>query len=208
MTRQHANFVFTFLMLISLATMSSAVLEAQETYAPFGLTKGLSVPAVRKRVRVLTKVAIEQYTYTTDSVPRPHHAFELYALIITPSTGLCKIVGIGRTIDNDNYGTELREAFRQLQEPLTAKYGQPHMLDSLDAEYGFKDSASWMMSLYEKQRTYAAAWAGADSAGVGGGIAAITLEAVGLSPSDGFLRLSYFLDNFNECYAEITKDAL
>src|SRR5688572_26710303 len=61
-----------------------------------------------------------QYRIT---VPLPNKEFEFYLAVATPSTGICKVSGVGHNHENDDYGTRVRAAFEDLRSALGAKYG-------------------------------------------------------------------------------------
>jgi len=102
--------------------------------------------------KVITLKDDGNYSYSTSSLPRSHPDFNLYTLRITPTHGLCSIVAMGRVINTSVYGTELINAFNNIESSLTSKYGTPKHLDYLLPGSIWHEPNDWMMSLLKKER--------------------------------------------------------
>lgn len=194
-----------FALVVAGSILAVPTASAQETAHPFGLTFGTSLAGMKKLIPGLTATEATN-TYVATSVPTPYPGFESYGFFISSAHGLCRVVAIGATIEDDRYGTETRADFRALQEALTTKYGEPFVVDSLIAETYLKGPEYWAMNLSDNARVFAAVWPKGDGP-LGFGLNAIELEAKGLSSSSTFLRLMYDGANIEACREEV-KDAL
>jgi hypothetical protein len=155
---------------------------------PFGLTRGMTRAQI---IATVGQSAIREEkgdTLTLTRVPKPHGEFESYVLIIAPRDGLLKIIAVGGTVENDSYGTEIRDRFNHIRDALTNVYGVGRDLDYLKSGSIWTDDRDFMMGLTKKERDLVTYWLGPTNSS---DITAIGLEAKGLSSSDGYLTLGY-----------------
>lgn len=170
---------------------------------PFGLEAGLSNDLIAKmsgQALVLTDKVQSLYLLTTP--PKPNNLFEQYALVISPTVGLCQIRAIGKMIDTNNFGHQLKDQFSTLQTSLSAVYGQPQVLDSLMPGSIWKESRDWMMGLREKDRSLIAEWNSTPASPLKNGIEGITMVARAQSGSEGYVMLQYSFSNYKTCTDE------
>jgi hypothetical protein len=123
-------------------------------------------------------------------------------VVVTASQGLCKVGGIGRTIQSSSFGTEIHDEFDQLEEALEKRYGKHKAFDFLRAGSIWDDSQDWMMSLAKKERRLAAFWGSEWGSSTPQGLQAIALQAHALGPSRGYVNLAYEFENFDKCNTE------
>jgi hypothetical protein len=128
---------------------------------PFGFKRGMTraqVIALVGRDSVDTKES-EADILVVSSAPKAHPAFDKYILFISPTEGLLKIRASGKTIDTDDTGSELRNAFDDIVKGVTQKYGvRTEALDFCNGGVGCSGEDVWMLGLLEKNRTLATYW--------------------------------------------------
>ncbi|BDM23649.1 hypothetical protein KMS_R34060 [Pseudomonas sp. LRP2-20] len=170
---------------------------------PFGLEAGLSKDLIERMTGQLLTVEDEaQSLYMLESPPKPNDAFEQYGLIISPTVGLCQIRAIGKTINTNDYGHQLRDAFNGLQSALTTVYGKPQVLDALMPGSIWKDSRDWMMALRKKDRSLIAEWKSTQSAPLKSDVKNITMVARAQNTDKGYIVAQYSFSNEPTCEAE------
>lgn len=170
---------------------------------PFGLEAGLSKELIEKMSGQSLVLSDEvQSLYILTAPPKPNDAFEQYALVVSPTVGLCQIRAVGKTIDTNNFGHQLKDRFTTLQASLSAVYGTPLVLDTLMPGSIWKDSRDWMMGLNKKDRSLLAEWAGTPTAPLKSDIEKITMVARAQSSSQGYVMLQYSFKNHKICVDE------
>lgn len=170
---------------------------------PFGLEAGLSKDLIERMTGQLLTLRDEaQSLYMLESPPKPNDAFEQYGLVISPTVGLCQIRAIGRTINTNDYGHQVRDAFDNLQSALTTAYGKPKVLDALMPGSIWKDSRDWMMSLHKKDRSLIAEWKSTQSAPLKSDVKSITMVARAQGSDKGYVVAQYSFANDPTCEAE------
>jgi len=128
---------------------------------PFGLKMGMKVSEFKD----LTPVKGVKNMYTVKTVPKPHNGFESYKLIFHPKTGLCGIKGIGKVIQTNSFGTQIKSEFKDLKKLLDKAYGNGEIIDRLMVGSIWKDSDDWLMALGKKERDLVAYWMDEDEDG-------------------------------------------
>ena len=189
----------------ALASPYLAVAQASSSGGPFGLRMAMS-QAELSRIGKLEQLKGSN-VFSIARVPKPHNAFESYAVIFTPSQGLCKVAGIGKTIETSAHGVQLKSAFESMEEALTRKYGNHKRNDFLSPGSIWDEPEDWMMGLQQKDRYLSTFWDEEEKSTLADNIEAISLETIGLSRTSGFLRLSYEFSNFGACSAELDMEA-
>lgn len=170
---------------------------------PFGLEAGLTKELIEKMSGQSLILSDEvQSLYILTAPPKPNDAFEQYALVVSPTVGLCQIRAVGKTIETNNFGHQLKDRFASLQTSLSAVYGTPLVLDTLMPGSIWKDSRDWMMGLNKKDRSLLAEWAGTPTAPLKNEIDKITMVARAQSSSQGYVMLQYSFKNHKTCVDE------
>jgi hypothetical protein len=134
--------------------------------------------------------------FTLNTAPRSHPQFESYALVVSPTTGLCKITAFGIAITTSRYGEELQARFEALDKALQAKYGPRELLDSLRPGSTWNQPQYWMRGLDKKERALSSLWSTESQSTLTDNIDSIVLDAVALDDEHGFLTLTYEFTNF------------
>jgi hypothetical protein len=174
---------------------------------PFGLTLGMDFVTFRKQFAVDSNVAVRG-VYTVRRVPRPMPEFESVQVVAAPKAGVCKITGIGVTLESNAFGDQVRSAFSDLRTLVVEKYGTPKDFDFLQAGSIWKDRQDWMMALRKKERTLTAIWTTKDGATLPTTTDAIMLSSNALSANQAFLRLSFDGTALDACIKELRPNAL
>ena len=144
------------LLVVSLFLIRVAI--AQQ--GPFGFERGMTREQI---VKIVGKDAVMHdpkdaaYLLVLTTAPKPHSAFEKYILFISPAAGLLKVNAVGKTIECNAYGTDLKTSFNDVVSGVSKKYREPKILDAHTTEL-FKEPDQWMMALYDKDRVLEAFW--------------------------------------------------
>jgi len=180
---------------MGLTTFALAATALPAVAGPFGFEMGMTV----KQVQALVKLepGDSPGVFFARTAPKPHPAFQGYALVFSPKTGLAKVGGLGREITVTGAGLDLRNAFDALEKSLSAKYGASERLDELDPRSVWKGPSDWMEALGREERALEATWDGREGQ-LPDGIQVILLRAKALSSSAGVLMLAYEFRNFRE----------
>lgn len=197
-----------FLLLVCVLTRPLA-LPAQSTASsstatPFGLRMGMT-RAELSRISELRPLEGTALGYMMPKVPKPHTSFESYLALVSPSVGLCKVVGVGNTIESSSFGTELVSEFKKLEGALEARYGAHKTFDHLRSGSIWDESNDWMMALHQKERVLSAYWDDEEGSSLPGDLQGVNLEAKALNSSKGYVSLTYEFSNMATCSSESEK---
>lgn len=133
------------------------------------------------------------------AVPRPNSEFESYAATSTPETGICRVIGIGKDYQNDNYGHKLRSAFKSLHGALKERYGTSYDVDFLHAGSIWNEPNEFGWSLYQNERSLNSFWDEEEGSAMPPHLDGIVLSGKATDPSTTYLNLSYQFSNFGRC---------
>jgi hypothetical protein len=150
----------------------------------------------------LVPVSGQRGVFSTAVVPNGHGAFESYFLMIGPKQGLCTIQAIGKTLQTSVYGDGLRTAFKEIEELLIAKYGEPRRIDFLRSGSIWNEPRDWMMALQKEERSLASIW----DTKLPAGLRFIGVEATALTTNSGFIRLTFDGSNKAACVNELKSN--
>ena len=150
----------------------------------------------------LTVIDEAQNLYGSSRSPKPNAAFESFALVVSPTLGLCQIRAIGKTINTNRFGHQLQSDFDEMKEALTGAYGKPQMLDHLMRGSIWKEADDWMMGLYKKDRVLIAEWSASTATPLKNNLESIVMSARALGADSGYYMLQYSFTNNAACEAE------
>jgi len=174
---------------------------------PFGLEAGLTKEKIDDMAGVtLSPIEGETGLYLAEALPKKNSSFDVHALRISPVVGLCQIRAVGKDVDADSFGIEIRSSFDNLKESLDSLYGKGKKEDYLMPGSMWKESKYWMMALKEKERFYSASWVTPTDAMKASKIAQIYMDARTRDGSKAFVYLQYDFINNATCVQE-TKQA-
>ena len=188
--------------LLRLAAATFAVLLASPAVAgPFGLERGMTLAQLPG-----TPVKVGPGMYRLSEVPKPHPAFDTYVVIVGPTTGVCWIKGVGKSIQTGAYGTQLQASFHDMKDRLAAIYGTARVSDRLNEGSIWNESRDWMMGMLKKERKLVALWTtDKNKAFPRAEFKAVGLFAHAIDGEHGALTVEYSLANEDACLAEIAK---
>jgi hypothetical protein len=170
---------------------------------PFGFEKGMTREQI---VQIVGKVAVVHdandapYLLVLNTAPKPHSAFDQYILVISPKAGLLKVSAVGKTIECDSYGTDLKNAFEGVVSGISKKYGLPK--DTLDGSTTdlFHEPKDWMIGLRHKDRVLEDFWKFEQPIN---NIRIILVEAQALTTEKGYVRVAAEFTGFSEFVDEM-----
>jgi hypothetical protein len=138
-------------------------------------------------------------------VPEPNSEFESYLAFATPSAGICKVVAVGKTHKNDDYGTGVRAAYEVLRAALTARYGRNKSFDFLRSGALWDEPREWVWSIYKDERTLSTFWDAEEQSTLPSSLQAVALEVNSARPTSGaYLSLGYEFSNMASCKGALT----
>jgi hypothetical protein len=161
---------------------------------PFGVQMGMSV----KKLVNCSKVPGRSF-YDCATLPKTHSAFGSYIVKAIEPVGVCWVKAIGNEIENDAYGTKLRDSVDQLADQLGLTYGseKKEKWDRLLTGSRWKDSDDWMMGLYKEERMYAFFWQ--FERPEKNDVKELAVFAVGTGPGSGRADVEFTFANKTQC---------
>jgi len=191
--------VSIFVMHAKIKTLIIGLALAGAAYAgPFGLSQGMPLSAFQGKC----KSTDQKMVYFVE-VPAPNPRFKGYMGVISDKAGLGQVIALGKNIETNAEGVQLRAEFDSLCDALTKKYGKPKLVDVLSDSSAISGPDLWMMSLLQKQRELVATWEGKKDLKLPDHLRRITLRAVAVTSTRGNVALSYDFENFDAISAEL-----
>ena len=141
--------------------------------------------------------------YISYKMPRQLDGIDFYLLKIDSAIGLCSIQAIGKTINTNDFGDQIKEEFDKYEELLSQVYGANERFDFLKAGSIWDERNDWSMALLQDERTLSAFWDESQGSTMKDGIAGIQLAANGLSLGASYIDITYYFENHTKC---IEKD--
>ena len=132
-------------------------------------------------------------------VPQPNSEFESYLALATPSTGICKVIGIGRDYKNDSYGTQIRSSYASLQQALNSKYGANKTFDFIRSGALWDKQNEFVWSIFKNERTMATFWTRNEGSTLPATMTGVSLQIKSTSASSIYIGLTYEFANSDEC---------
>ncbi len=180
-------------------------LTGQPWSGPFGLKMGLSVKQIESAGITLTLE--KEDLYLASSVPSPHRDFESYMLVMSPTSGLAKIIAISKDIQTNSQGHSLRGKFEDIQTVLESKYGESETMDLLMPGSIWDDPGDFMMAIKLEERILVCSWFEDNDSMKAYNLDAIALQAKATDSNTGYLSLLYEFTNFPDyIYSVSEKD--
>lgn len=185
-------------LLVSIACGISLAASHIAMAGPFGLSMGMSIEQIDSKAK-----EVAPGKFVTKNVPKPHSAFEQYAVQVGKKNGLCWIKAIGKDISTSSYGIELRSAFEEMKGKLTKAYGKGETTDLLMPGSIWKEPNEFMMAMIKKERFLMAGWSTEKGSKLKGNIKQVGLIASPGGRSKGYLSVEYYFSNNEACDKEI-----
>jgi hypothetical protein len=163
---------------------------------PFGIAEGTPTD----KLMVLKELAPFAYFITPKN---SHPDIESYSVISTPEHGVCAVLGYGFTLNNDAYGTRVRDVFKKITGQLSDKYGNSKSYDFLNFGSIWNDPKYWAMSLHKNERHYSRFWDKEEKSTLQNGIESIALSANSLGSDSTYIVIRFEYDNIAKCRAKM-----
>jgi len=184
----------------------SARVVAPPADGPFGFRQGLT----RDEVEAMVGSSISLFdgssnVYLVPRAPKPHSAFENYALVIGEVPGLCQVRGVGKDISTSRHGIQVKSAFNEMEATLSELYGPSEKLDTLLPGSIWREPEDWMMGLAKEERFLMAQWPrkkGEALMGRDSDLRGVALVVRAKSGDTGYLVLEYTFKNEEQCDEE------
>jgi hypothetical protein len=175
---------------------------SQEKSGPFGFDAGMTKEQI---IKIVGDGAIKEFdgdTLILNNAPNSDRDFESYALKISPENGLLKIVAMGKSINTNGFGNELKSAYKSLKAALVNIYGKPnHELDVISNGSIWLGPDDWMAGLLKKERFLTCSWRDIP---LPNRIHVMGLDATAKSRELGCLYLTYEFEGL-EAYVKAKK---
>ena len=166
----------------------------------FGLEVGETKKSIANKGVILKDDG--SYWYYTNKLPKGNPKFKEYGLIITPNTGLCKIVAYTDNIYTNSFGTELKSEFNFFATALENKYGNSEKYDFLSSGSIWTDDNYWTMGLLKKERYLQNTWNKEYGSNLPSYINFLSVRAIATRSDEGSIIVSYEFSNTDECFKE------
>ena len=175
---------------------------------PLGFAAGLSKDEIEAMTGAqLSLIDEKQSLYGLTKSPKPNSSFVQFAVVVSPTAGLCQIRAISKDIHTNSFGYQLKSSFDEMKDALTEVYGKPLLMDTLMAGSIWRDSKDWMMSLRQKERYLSVAWTSSASSPLKYNLSEIEMDARATSSDEGYYMLQYTFNNWNVCESEAKAKA-
>ena len=162
---------------------------------PFGIAEGTPT----------TQLQIEEdrgdYFYIIKP-PKTHSNFEAYTALSTPEQGVCRLSGLGFTLENDAYGNRARDLFQFLTDQLSSKYGKSKIFDYLRVGSIWREPQEWAISINKNERSYNRYWDKEEKSTLSSGLRSVTLSTKALDSNRTYIVITYEFDNIDKCMAK------
>jgi hypothetical protein len=168
---------------------------AKPSEGPFGIDLGSDV----KSVPGATAMEGQQNLFETTTPPKSHPDFESVVLVAYAEVGICTIRGIGRNLEGDAAGLNIRTKIETLTEALNTKYGNSEKTDACAGGEVTCESQFWMMTLLQGERYYGFTWKGPSEAMKQNRIREIYLAARAANINDSYPILEFHSADKAKC---------
>jgi len=149
-------------------------------------------------------IAGQTGVYLCDA-PKPHSAFESYAVRASDKHGICWVKGIGKDISDNGYGSTTKMKHSELQSVLSKAYGEvSDTSDIIIPGALWDDSDEWLMAIKQNQRVYTVSWKDLDVLGKPE-LESIYLGVGSSGSSTGYINLEYYSKVYEDCTTAISE---
>lgn len=135
------------------------IIGATFTYAvPFGPKMGMTIGEIAQQCEDEPSF-LQDDIYLVTPIKK-HPLFTYYAVYVNEGTGLYQIRAVSDSIECNQYGTELQNAFNNLKDRIGKTYGKPKINNRVDpklSEFEQEDSY-WFITLKKESRVLEAIW--------------------------------------------------
>ena len=142
------------------------------------------------------------YWYYTEKLPKGNSQLDNYSLLITPLSGLCRIVGRTPEIQTNSFGSQLISKFEFFETALNNKYGKSEKFNFVRSGSIWNDEKYWMMGLLKKERYLTAGWHRENKNKLPNYLNYILLDTHANGIETGVISLNYEFSNTEDCFKE------
>lgn len=137
--------------------------------------------------------------FVSITVPEPNPEFVSYVALTDESGVICRVTGVGRDHDNDDYGTETKKIFINMKTALEERYGRNKFFDFIRYGALWNEPREWIWSIYKKERSLSAFWDADEKSNLPPSISSIVLSTKAVSANAAYITLSYEFSNISRC---------
>ncbi|RME39651.1 MAG: hypothetical protein D6794_03515 [Deltaproteobacteria bacterium] len=178
--------------------LSAAFMATNAMAGPFGLEMGMSLKEIGGKPEKL-----RNGVYKIVNVPKPHSAFEFYAVKVGPKSGLCWLKAIGKDIQTNSFGTGIKSAFNEMEKKLESIYGKHQRIDVLYNGSIWSEPNEWVMALLKKERVLGAIWEESKGSSLPPNLKQVALVTGATALDKGYIAIEYSFKNEDACNAEL-----
>lgn len=129
--------------------------------------------------------------------PKPHSAFEAYAVQASPKHGICWVKGVGKDISDNRFGSATKSAVDEMAQTLNRLYGPSQAIDIILPRALWNEANEWLMSIVQNERFYGYQWK--DLKSKRPMLDSVALAAQATGSSTGYIALDYYATFHEEC---------
>lgn len=178
--------------------MGDALLGVSGLDKVFGLKMGMGLSQLQQ-VANLSPVPGADCLYSTMRLPQGWPEFDSYALLVSPTLGLCKVVAETPVLVDDLSGKRLRQTFNALSARINRRGNSGHRYDVHQRHSVLEGSGCWMTALHWGHSALAEVWSDSGLVGMDT-VRAAALRAKSMGPLAGSVELMMELGNFSAAH--------
>jgi hypothetical protein len=160
---------------------------------PFGVSMASDIDSIGEYEEV------GNFLYEFSTLPKKHAYFESFVIKSHPSTGVCQVIAVGRSINTNRFGDSVKEMFDKLRGQVDNVYGRSDLIDGPIVTNANLGQLDWMTELMTRRRGLQSAWDKISGADLRDNIRQILLTASAEGSEQGYVNLQYRFSNFDEC---------
>ncbi|MCK9309299.1 MAG: hypothetical protein M0P99_03400 [Candidatus Cloacimonetes bacterium] len=179
-------------------------LFGQRYDGPFGLKMGLTLSQL-KQIDSEVSETDNEGVFRMNIVPKPHKSFESYFIVVSPKTGLAKIIAISEDVITNSSGSALRSKYTEVRDAIYKKYGDYTEHDFVNSGSIWTEPQYFMHALDSGDAYLSSTWENSEGSIIPEEIADIYLSVDSLDTRTGYMKLMYEFTNFSD-YADEIKE--
>jgi len=168
---------------------------------PFGIERGQDVGSLQATAES------QPGWYRVTSIPRPHPDFDELQIMAAPGVGVCRIAAVSPVIQEDRYGSAIRDRVDRVAAQLSDRYGPGDKTDFCDSDASTCRDGFWSMHVNGGARTYRYSWQASQSRPLPSGLASIDLFVGATDTYAPYAVLRYTFDNVQHCERALNRQA-
>jgi hypothetical protein len=184
------------------ATPTQVALPTKPHDGPFGLAGSLPVAELE---RMGFKLGGGSPSLYFGKPPKPLQDADSYAVVATPTAGVCRIMAHIEVPVVNGSGDQLKEKADRLADAMQVKYGKySEKVNYIKQDVYRRNPEYWMLGLKEESVLYAYDWSsGKTEKPLPGDLDNIEIAADTTRLDSGYVSIKYTFKNFGECRKEM-----